>query len=320
MASRWGITLVALALILIASSEASQFSRDESQEDQRTEFNLASTLTGGITSSRHRQGANLNSQLYPSLSQVAAGYGGAGSGGSLDAPHDHEQGGSGLRLGSTNTVVFPGSQLPNPGVTIAGGTQVPAYPPPGYPAQQAPVPYPSAPSYPGGGAASPGFPTGDSAPPGYPIPGALPGYPAIGVPPGYPATGPPQPPVQLPGGVPSQGAGPPGYFPGNPYPGTYLPQYPGYPQPAQFPAYGVVPGAAVHPGAAPATSYQNMHRYPAHNPRDPNHWDHRFSMNTEYKEDGVHKGAFGTLNNHNAFGYGSGYGGGYNGAFNSPAY
>lgn len=148
-------------------------------------------------------------------------------------------------------------------------------------------------------------------------------------------------------GVPPQqpvGAGAPGYFPGTgaypgyPYPGVYLPQYPAYPQPAQFPAYGVLPGAVAQPGVpgvagapgvagvpgaagqAPATSGMNYHRYPAHNPADPSHWDHHFSMNTEYKEDGVHKGPFGVLNNHNAFGYGSGYGGGYNGAFNSPAY
>jgi len=78
-----------------------------------------------------------------------------------------------------------------------------------------------------------------------------------------------------------------------------------------------VPGVG---GSGPATSIQNFHRYPDHNAADRNHWDHHFSMNTEYKEDGVHKGPFGVLNNHNAFGYGSGYGGGYNGAFNSPAY
>jgi len=137
---------------------------------------------------------------------------------------------------------------------------------------------------------------------------------------------------------------------------VYLQQYPGYPQPPQFPAYGVVPGAVAQPGvpgvggvpgvpgvqgvagvpgvpgvqgiagvpggaaSGPAISSQNFHRYPDHNAADRNHWDHHFSMNTEYKEDGVHKGPFGVLNNHNAFGYGSGYGGGYNGAFNSPAY
>jgi len=43
MGSRRGIAYAVLALILIASIQGSEFSRDESQEDQRTEFNLAST-------------------------------------------------------------------------------------------------------------------------------------------------------------------------------------------------------------------------------------------------------------------------------------
>ncbi|KPU79748.1 uncharacterized protein Dana_GF16999, isoform B [Drosophila ananassae] len=309
MASRRGITCGAVLglFILVASIEATQLSRDESREDQRTEFNLASTLTGGISSSRHRQGALLNTNLYPPLGLVGAGggYTGAagsvGSSGSIDAAHGHESGGSGVRLASTNNVVFPGAHSPNPGVTIAGGQPAPAYPPPGFPGQQVPVPYPTAPAYPAGGASYPGVPAV---------------YPASSGPAAYPAMGAPQPPVQLPGSVPAQPGVAPGYYPGYPYPGTYLPQYPAYPQPAQLPAYGVAPGAAVYP---PATSTQNVHRYPDHNPRDPNHWDHHFSMNTEYKEDGVHKGAFGVLNNHNAFGYGSGYGGGYNGAFNSGA-
>ncbi|XP_070137766.1 calcium-binding protein P isoform X2 [Drosophila bipectinata] len=287
MASRRGITAVLGLFILVVFCEATQLSRDESREDQRTEFNLASTLTGGISSSRHRQGALLNTNVYPPLGLVGAGggYTGAagsvGSSGGIDAAHGHENGGSGVRL--------------------ARGQPVPAYPPPGFPGQQAPVPYPSAPAYPAGGASYPGVPGG---------------YPATGVPTGYPAMGAPQPPVQLPGSAPAQPGVAVGYYPGYPYPGTYLPQYPAYPQPAQLPAYGVAPGAAVYP---PATSTQNVHRYPDHNPQDPSHWDHHFSMNTEYKEDGVHKGAFGVLNNHNAFGYGSGYGGGYNGAFNSPA-
>ncbi|XP_016961603.1 elastin isoform X2 [Drosophila biarmipes] len=311
MISRRGIVFAALALFLIASSQGSQFSRDESQEDQETEFNLASTLTGGITSSRHRQRAHLNSPLYPGLSQLGGGYGAtAGATGSIDDAHGHEQGGSSVR--------------------VARGHQFPAYPPPGFPGQQAPVPYPAA-----GGSASEGSSSGGFQSTGA---GGAPGYPAAGTVP-----------VQYPTGVPP-GAGAPGYFPGTgayPYPGVYLQQYPAYPQPAQFPAYGVVPGAVAQPGvpgvagvpgvqgvagvpgvqgvagatgSGPATSSQNFHRYPAHNPADRNHLDHHFSMNTEYKEDGVHKGPFGVLNNHNAFGYGSGYGGGYNGAFNSPAY
>ncbi|XP_032576366.1 collagen alpha-1(XVIII) chain isoform X1 [Drosophila sechellia] len=338
MFSRRVVAFAALALILIASGQASQFSRDESQEDQKTEFNLASTLTGGITSSRHRQRANLNSQLYPSLGQLGSGY--AGATGSIDDAHGHEQGGSGVRVASTNSVVFPGNQSPNPALTITGGQQFPAYPPPGFPGQQAPVPYPASGSSSGGAPSSGGYQSaGGVAPLGYPVAGAVPAQYPVGVPPQQPV-----------------GTGAPGYFPGTgaypgyPYPGVYLQQYPAYPQPAQFPAYGVVPGAVAQPGVpgvagvpgvqgvagvpgapgvagvpgaagqAPVTSGKNYHRYPAHNPADPSHWDHHFSMNTEYKEDGVHKGPFGVLNNHNAFGYGSGYGGGYNGAFNSPSY
>ncbi|XP_043653884.1 collagen alpha-4(IV) chain isoform X2 [Drosophila teissieri] len=343
MFSRSVVAFAALALIQIASGQASQLSRDESQEDQKTEFNLASTLTGGITSSRHRQRANLNSQLYPNLGQVGAGYAGsgyAGSGyvgatGSIDDAHGHEQGGSGVRVASTNSVVFPGNQSPNPALTITGGHQFPAYSPPGFPGQQAPVPYPAAVGS-SGGASSGGYQTA-GAPPGYPVAGTVPAQYPVGVPPQQPV-----------------GTGAPGYFPGTgaypgyPYPGVYLQQYPGYPQPAQFPAYGVVPGAVAQPavpgvagvpgvqgvagvpgvpgapgvGGVPGAAAQgkNVYHHPAHNPADPSHWDHHFAMNTEYKEDGVHKGPFGVLNNHNAFGYGSGYGGGYNGAFNSPAY
>jgi len=153
MGNRRGIAYAPLALILIASIQGSEFSRDESQEDQRTEFNLASTLTGGISSSRHRQRANLNSPLYPGLTQLGGDYGaGAGATGSIDDAHGHEQGGSGVRVASTNSIVFPGKQSPNPALTITGGHQFPAYPPPGFPAQQAPVPYPSA-----GGSSSGGF-------------------------------------------------------------------------------------------------------------------------------------------------------------------
>ncbi|XP_026831609.1 elastin isoform X2 [Drosophila erecta] len=333
------VAFAALALIQIASGQASQ-------------FNLASTLTGGITSSRHRQRANLNSQLYPGLAQVGSGYAGsgyagagysgsgyAGATGSIDDAHGHEQGGSGARVASTNSVVFPGNQSPNPALTIAGGQQFPAYPPPGFPGQQAPVPYPAAVGG-AGGASSGGYQSAAAgSPPGYPVAGAVPAQYPVGVPLQQPA-----------------GAGAPGYFPGTgaypsyPYPGVYLQQYPGYPQPAQLPAYGVVPGAVAQPGVpgvagvpgvqgvagvpgapgiggvpgaaaqGPATSGKNVHHYPAHNPADPSHWDHHFAMNTEYKEDGVHKGSFGVLNNHNAFGYGSGYGGGYNGAYNSPTF
>ncbi|KAI8044709.1 calcium-binding protein P [Drosophila gunungcola] len=323
VSSRRGIAFVALALTLIASIEGSLFGRDESQEDHKTEFNLASTLSAGITSSRHRQRSHLGSPLYPGLGQVGAGY--AGATGSIDDAHGHEQGGSGVRVASTNPVVFPGSQFSNPALTVTAGQQFPAYPPPGYPNQQAPVPYPVA-----GGSAG-GSSSG--------------GFQSAGVPPGYPA--------QYPTGVPPQqpvGTGSPGFYPGTgaypgySYPGVYLPQYPGYPQPAQFPPYGVAPGAVGVPGVAgvpgvpgvagvpgvpgvpgaaghfPATSGQNFHRYPSHNAADPNHWDHHLAMNTEYNEEGVHKGPFGVLNNHNAFGYGSGYGGGYNGAYNSPAY
>lgn len=164
MASRRGITFgAALGLfILVGFIEATQFSRDESREDQRTEFNLASTLTGGISSSRHRQGALLNTNLYPPLGLVGAGggYTGAagsvGSSGGIDSAHGHENGGSGVRLASTNNVVFPGAHSPSPGVTIAGGQPAPAYPPPGFSGQQVPVPYPSAPAYPAGGASYPG--------------------------------------------------------------------------------------------------------------------------------------------------------------------
>ncbi|XP_017122827.1 calcium-binding protein P [Drosophila elegans] len=295
VSSRRGIAFAALALILIAFVEGSQFDRDESQEDHKTEFNLASTLSAGISSSRHRQRSHLGSPVYPGLGQVGAGY--AGATGSIDDAHGHEQGGSGVRVASTNPVVFPGNQFP-------GGQQFPAYPPPGYPSQQAPVPYPVA-----GGSA------GGSSSGGFQSAGGYPGYPAQ-----YPTGVPPQQPVGTgaPGFYPGTGA-----YPGYSYPGVYLPQYPGYPQPAQFPPYGVAPGAVGVPGAAghfPATSGQNFHRYPSHNAADPNHWDHHFALNTEYNEEGVHKGPSGVLNNQNAFGYGSGYGGGYNGAYNSPAY
>ncbi|EDW43568.1 GM26638 [Drosophila sechellia] len=234
---------------------------------------------------------------------------------------------------------FPGNQSPNPALTLQ---EVNSF---RYPLRafldsrlqfrtQLQEALQEEPHHPGGYQSA-----GGVAPLGYPVAGAVPAQYPVGVPPQQPV-----------------GTGAPGYFPGTgaypgyPYPGVYLQQYPAYPQPAQFPAYGVVPGAVAQPGVpgvagvpgvqgvagvpgapgvagvpgaagqAPVTSGKNYHRYPAHNPADPSHWDHHFSMNTEYKEDGVHKGPFGVLNNHNAFGYGSGYGGGYNGAFNSPSY
>ncbi|XP_034127728.1 calcium-binding protein P isoform X2 [Drosophila guanche] len=281
-----------VALLLAVESQASQLSRDESREDEETNFNLASTLTGGIRSSRHHQRANLNSNLnsYPDSTQPGAGYGSV----DIDGPHGHEQGGYTPRAGGSNSIGYSGPQQPA-----------------GYPGQELP-------------------------------PGTYP-------PPGYPATGSPQPPVHYPGGIPAQRPGVPSYpqpgvpaypqpgahaypqpgIPGYAYPGVYLPQFPGYPQPGAYPGYA--PGApggppvVVHPGAAPPAaspheSRRHHSRYPSHNAQDPEHWDHRFSMNTEYKEDGVHKGSFDVLNNHNAFGFGSGYGGGYNGAFNSPAF
>ncbi|XP_041449576.1 calcium-binding protein P [Drosophila obscura] len=299
MAWRSEIAFVALivALILTVGSQASQLSRDESREDEETNFNLATTLTGGIRSSRHHQRANLNSNLYPDSTQPGAGYGSD----DIDEPHGHEQGGYTPRAGGSNSIGYAGSQGPAafPGQELPAGT----YPPPGYPATgspQPPVNYPSG------------------------IPGQLPGVPAY-----------PQPGVQAypqPGGHAYPQPGVPGYA----YPGVYLPQFPGYPQPGAY--FGYAPGApggppvVVHPGAAaqagagdsapynPHKSSRHHSRYPSHDARDPEHWDHRFSMNTEYKEDGVHKGPFDVLNNHNAFGYGSGYGGGYNGAFNSPAF
>ncbi|BFF93013.1 calcium-binding protein P [Drosophila madeirensis] len=322
MAWRSVIAFAALivALLLAVGSQASQLSRDESREEEETIFNLASTLTGGIRSSRHHQRANLNSNLYPDSTQPGAGYGSA----DIDGPHGHEQGGYTPRTGGSNSIGYAGPQQPAgyPGQELPPGT----YPPPGYPATgspQPPVHYPGGiPSQRPGVAAYP-----QPGVPAYPQPG-VPGYPHPGVP-SYPQPGVPA--YQQPGvpAYPSPAAAYPAGYPGYAYPGVYLPQFPGYPQPGAYPGYA--PGApggpqvVVHPGAAPPAaapheSRRHHSRYPSHNAQDPEHWDHRFSMNTEYKEDGVHKGPFDVLNNHNAFGFGSGYGGGYNGAFNSPAF
>ncbi|EDW39163.1 GL13939 [Drosophila persimilis] len=298
MAWRSGIAFAALtvALILTVGSQASQFSRDESREEEETNFNLASTLTGGIRSSRHHQRANLNSHLYPDSVQPGTTYAGPG----IDDPHGHEQGGTSSRAGDSNLIGI----YPPPGYPTTGPPQPPVHFPTGNAAHQS------------GGAAAPGS---------YPQPGVG-SFPQPGVP-SYPQPGVgsfPQP--AAPGAYP---AGYPSYA----YPGVYLPQFPGYLQPGAYPGYAPgAPPVIVHPGAAPpagagatAPSYpqkssRHHSRYPTHDAQDPEHWDHRFSMNTEYNEDGVHKGSFDVLNNHNAFGYGSGYGGGYNGAFNSPAF
>ncbi|XP_026847009.1 calcium-binding protein P isoform X2 [Drosophila persimilis] len=344
MAWRSGIAFAALtvALILTVGSQASQFSRDESREEEETNFNLASTLTGGIRSSRHHQRANLNSHLYPDSVQPGTTYAGPG----IDDPHGHEQGGTSSRAGDSNLIGYVGSQSPplpaaHPGQELPPGI----YPPPGYPTTgppQPPVHFPTGnAAHQSGGAAAPGpyytQPRAGSYPqPGvgsFPQPGAG-SYPQPGVG-SFPQPGVPSYPQPGVGSFPqpaAPGAYPAGY-PSYAYPGVYLPQFPGYLQPGAYPGYAPgAPPVIVHPGAAPpagagatAPSYpqkssRHHSRYPTHDAQDPEHWDHRFSMNTEYNEDGVHKGSFDVLNNHNAFGYGSGYGGGYNGAFNSPAF
>lgn len=279
----WAVPHLALLLVVIVGViEASQFSRDESSEDSKTEFNLASTLTGGISSNRHHARAHLDSQLGPQqigqqpFRQPSAGFGSV----DIDAPSAHESGGSGVgtlphvspsgnRIGATPSLY--------PALPIEGQPQ----PPVGHAiAPSAPqAPYSNSAIYPSFG-------------PNYPNGGQLPGYPA----------------------------GHPGFT----YPGQYLPQYPPtYPAYPTYSAYG-----PVHPAVAPIgqpppppTSYQNQQQFaPNQTPRQRDHWNRSFTMNTEYKEDGVHKGPFEVLNNHNRPGYGSGFGGGYNGAFNRPGY
>ncbi|EDW83239.1 uncharacterized protein Dwil_GK22428 [Drosophila willistoni] len=270
---------VYVALVLIGCSQGTDFHRDESREEEQTEFNLASTLRGGISSSRHHQRSNLNSQLYPERTQP--GVNGYGVASDIDEPNGHENAGTVLDVRSGQPAAGRVNPPNRPFVYPAAGSPPAGYPSPGGVAH--PVAYPASGELP--------------QPAAYPTPSGINAAP-IGHFGGYPAPYP---------------TGYPGYY----YPGAYLPQYPTYQQPAPLPAYGPsAPGAVVHP--ATPISYQNQQHYPPHNVNDRDHWDHRFSMNTEYKEDGVHKGPFGVLNNHNAFGYGSGYGGGYNGHFNSP--
>jgi len=270
----WGFVYVQLLLTLtISLTQGSHFSRDESREDYKTEFNLASTLTGGISSNRHHERAHLNSQLYPEITQLpvqqpSAGY----TSNDIDEPSAHESGGSGIgtldvHVGPAgNRVVPPESRVNPPGNRVVPGIY---------------------PTLPVGG------------PFRYPAP--APGYPQV-------ALTIPNPPIQNP-------------YPGYGYPGQYLPQYPAYPQAVPFPVYPGYPGPQPgYPGNLPPLSYQNQQHFAPSQPGQRDHFDHSFTMNTEYKEDGVHKGPFDVLNNHNRQGYGSGFGGGYNGAFNRPGY
>ncbi|XP_030370449.1 basic salivary proline-rich protein 2 [Scaptodrosophila lebanonensis] len=307
------LCLLGLALTLTACCGGSEYSRDESREEAKTVFNLASTLTGGIESNRHHARASVNSQLYPYGRPVAqqqpcatcpsTTYGAA----DIDEPHGHERSesanasGLDLRGATASHPVGPPQQVPQD-----FGYRADAIPPQGL-----------------------GYPAGrplQQPPPGYGYSeggnriGAPPQQPPLGI--GYPA--------QLPPGDYESSLPLAGHYPArappqltNPqfYPGQYLPQYPQpYPPLVQYPQYlGYGPGGVpvtTAGGAAPPFSYQNHHRYPSHNPHVRDHWDHEFKMSTEYKEDGVHKGPFDVLNNHGPFGFGSGYGGGYNGAFN----
>lgn len=284
----WTTAYLALLVTLsLGLTDASQYSRDESSEDAKTEFNLASTLTGGISSNRHHARAHLDSQLGPQISQqpfrqpsADYGYGSA----DIDAPAAHETGGSGM--GTLDGRLNPG------GNRIGGPASLyPALPIEGQP--QHPV----------------GYSIGSSAP-------QLP-YPTAVV----------YPPIRFTNPKSGQPAGYPVAQPGLTYPGQYLPQYPAYPTYPAYPGYiPVQPGNVplvvhpVQPSSAP-TSYQNQQQFTSNQaPKQRDHWNRSFSMNTEYKEDGVHKGPFDVLNNHNRQGYGSGFGGGYNGAFNAPGY
>lgn len=279
----WTTAYLALLVALtLGLADASQYSRDESSEDAKTQFNLASTLTGDISSNRHHARAHLDSQLGPQISQQpyrqpSAGYGSA----DIDAPSAHESGGSGV--GTLDVHLSPaGSRIGGP------ASLYPALPIQGEPQPQPPV----------------GYSIGFSAPPHSPYPTAA-VYPTVRFTnPGYPVGN-----------------------PGVAYPGQYLPQYPVYPTYPAYPGYvpaqpGNVPVVVHAPQPPPApTSYQNhQHFAPNQTPKQRDHWNRSFSMNTEYKEDGVHKGPFHVLNNHNRQGYGSGFGGGYNGAFNAPGY
>lgn len=318
---RWSIVYVELLLALTAGlTHASQYSRDESNEDSNTQFNLASTFKGGITSNRHHERARLNSQLYPDLRQQQS------DSLDIDAPSAHESGGSGVGIFDAR----PGPY----GIAV------------GIPQQQ-PVGYPNYPALPTAGQPQSGlYPVPQSSPAicGRLTPGAAPNSVPNGCqqpipgqaqlpasfPHGYSHNTNPQATAHTgsnpPGVYPSFGAHQPGYQPvqpGYPYPGQYLPQYPSYPPTAPFPHYSGVPGnvpVVTHPGAPPI-SYQNQHNYGPHaSPGQRDRWGHSFKMKTEYTEDGVHKGPFDVLNNHGSQGYGSGFGGGYNGPFSRPGY
>ncbi|XP_017874215.1 PREDICTED: uncharacterized protein LOC108621428 [Drosophila arizonae] len=166
--------LLALTAVL---THASHYSRNESNEDSKTEFNLASTFKGGITSSRHHERANLNSQLYPDLRQQSSGSV------DIDEPSAHENGGSGidLRAGPYGTAVRNPQPQPNgfsnhpapvgqpqtaeiPGYAANGNPQVlprPGVNPSGvYPSYGNPQPvYPVLPAYPYPGQYLPQYPS-----------------------------------------------------------------------------------------------------------------------------------------------------------------
>ncbi|XP_034487383.1 calcium-binding protein P [Drosophila innubila] len=292
----WGFFYIQLLLLLtIGVTQGSHFSRDESSEADQTEFNLASTLKGGISSNRHHARAHLNSQLYPEITQLpsqqpSAGYVSA----DIDEPSAHESGGSGIGTLDVHVGPAPGNRVIAPGNrVVAPGNRV--------------------------------VPTDNQN-------GVASIYPAlpVGGAPAYPA---PTPGVAF--HIPN-----PNLYPGYPYPGQYLPQYPIYPQRAPFAGYpdytgpqpgypgpqpgypGPPPSPPNYPHPMPPLSYQNQQHFAPSQPLpgQREHFDHSFTMNTEYKEDGVHKGPFGLLNNRNGQGYGSGFGGGYNGAYNRPGY
>ncbi|KAH8406645.1 hypothetical protein KR222_001552, partial [Zaprionus bogoriensis] len=285
----WAILCIWLPLSLAVSLvDASEYSRDESKEDAKTEFNLASTLTGGITSNRHHQRAHLGSQLGPQISQQpfqqpSPGYGSA----VIDAASGHENGGSGiatLGVGLNPNAIGVGRPTSlYPTLPVEEPQRIPGYPTPVY------------------GTVDRGpLPSGEISP-AYAV-----NYPNGIQPPGYPVG-----------------------QPGLTYPGVYLPQFPTYPAYPVYPAYsgygpahpGNVPVAVQPQAPSPPTSYQNQ-QISTGNPRPGHrdHWNRSFTMNTEYKEKGEHKGPFDVLNNHSNQGYGSGFGGGYNGAFSRPGY
>ncbi|XP_017845887.1 DNA-directed RNA polymerase II subunit RPB1 [Drosophila busckii] len=294
------ICLGLLLALTVGLSHATHYTRDESSDGTNTEYNLASTLSGHITTNRHNAREHLDLTQQPSQQAVDID----------DESAAHERGG-------------------------AAGHHVRVSQPPtlGYPAGSAAVPrlYPSLPvsgAQPTQfGGVSPALPSGVDASSLYPSK-TLVQQPVLGVYPSFPSNTPAQQPgvagasfyPSFPGNNPLQqpGVGAAGvypaniplqqpYIPGYPagYPGQYLPQYPAYP------AYA----------PPPPISYQNQQHYgPQGDIRGRERTDHSFRMNTEYKENGVHKGPFGVLNNHSNQGYGSGFGGGYNGVYNRPGY